>query len=161
MNMTIKIPNLRGKMVEVDVASLQYRPTVYGFVVHQGAFLSFISPVSGTQTLPGGKIEIGESAINALYRETQEEVGLDIEGNDFLYADDTLYFSEQKQQGYHMFVYYYVVRPKLKQGQVRFTAGAEIDATQWIPILNTPIEKFHPVSQPAMKIIMPLLQKYV
>lgn len=158
---TVNIPDLHGEFREVNLKDLIIRPTVYGFIIHEGKFVSWISHISNTYTLPGGRIEIGESTSVALQRESREELGLEIEVGNLLYADDPKYYSEKKSEAYQMYVYYYVCRPVLRHGKVHLESNAEVSNPTWLSVTNVPIEKFHPVSQPAMRIIVPLLKNYV
>lgn len=135
--------DLRGRDRVVNVEDLSYRPSVYGFVIHDGRLLVFRSEESGTWMLPGGKIELGETAVEALNREAQEEVGLSVERPEFLYADDFFYYNETKQQAFQIFEMYYLAAPVLTDGKIVPRAGAETTALEWIPLDQVRPEDFH------------------
>lgn len=143
--------DLRGAYHDIPADQLEYRPSVYGFVVHHGRLLLFRSAVSGTWMLPGGKIELGETAIEALDRESREEVGLGIEQPEFFYADDQFYYNETKGQAYQVYSMYYRARPVLRDGQLVPADGAETAELQWVPLADVHPQDFHVSGMDAAK----------
>jgi 8-oxo-dGTP diphosphatase len=64
------------------VVTKQPIPAVGALIIHNGQILLIQRahpPLAGEWSLPGGRIEFGESIIAALKREVREETGLDIE----------------------------------------------------------------------------------
>lgn len=157
MKKSIRCITLTGEYRDVPVDQLEYRPTVYGFVVHEGKLLLFRSATSKTWMLPGGKIELGETALEALSRESLEEVGLNLEEQEFFYADDQFYFHNEKQRGYQCFEMYYRARPVLVDGKIQPVPGAEITDVEWIPLDQVRPEDFHITGVEAVK---KFLQQY-
>jgi ADP-ribose pyrophosphatase YjhB (NUDIX family) len=67
------------------------RVRVTGIVIEDGRLLLLNQDTPGTArswSLPGGKLESGESLAEALVREMKEETGLDIEAGRLLYVCD-------------------------------------------------------------------------
>ena len=58
----------------------------------------------GKFVIPGGHIELGETAKDALKREINEEVGLDIEDIEFIQYQDAIYSSEFAKKKHFLFL---------------------------------------------------------
>jgi ADP-ribose pyrophosphatase YjhB (NUDIX family) len=151
MEKTIRCITLTGDYRDVPINQLEYRPTVYAFIVHEGKLLLFRSSLSKTWMLPGGKIELGETAIEALSRESIEEVGSDVERQEFFYADDQFYFHNEKQKGYQVYELYYRAQPILIDGKVMPKPGAETTELEWIPLSQVRPEEFHVTGMEAVR----------
>lgn len=136
---TIRCYTLAGGTVEVPVDRLENRPAAYGFVVRDGAILLYKAAGSGTLSLPGGKIEAGESAPATIQRETQEEFGLTVMPEEQLPGDDIYYFDERKQQAYHAVVTYY--RCRVVSDEV--IGQPEVTEPIWMPMNQLRPEDFH------------------
>jgi len=70
------------------------------------------APWYGTYTIPKGKVEEGESYIDAAIRETKEEIGIEIDINDIdKESISTIDYTDEKDRIYKK-VYYFIARPK-------------------------------------------------
>ena len=79
--------------------------------------------------IPGGKIDLGQPAIEAVIRETKEETGLDIEIVGFLtYGDDLL-------RGGHFITLYF--QGKVVGGTLTVTEPGKICDFRWCPVDKT------------------------
>ena len=58
-------------------------------------------PAKGTWSLPGGAVELGEKVVNALKREIQEEVGIEIEVGGLIRVLDRIVQDQEKKVRYH------------------------------------------------------------
>ena len=58
-------------------------------------------PAKGTWSLPGGAVELGEKVVDALKREIQEEVGIEIEVGGLIRVLDRILQDEEKRVRYH------------------------------------------------------------
>jgi ADP-ribose pyrophosphatase YjhB (NUDIX family) len=72
----------------MDIYSFQIRVT--GIIVREGKLLLVKQKISKTRnwSLPGGRVEAGETLDNAIIRELQEETGLAVRVNKLLYICD-------------------------------------------------------------------------
>lgn len=105
---------------------------VTAFVERDGKFLilkrsekEIVRP--GMWTLPGGKVERGESLAAAVQREIKEETGLEIEGN-IEYAGDGEF---TRPDNYHVVIVRFKV--KTKPGEVKFPKEDFTDVA-WIAL---------------------------
>jgi mutator protein MutT len=75
--------------------SINVRPT--GILIENNRILlikQYVTPTRGW-SLPGGKLEFGETIEQCLIREWQEETGLDIKVKELLYITDRFYDAER------------------------------------------------------------------
>jgi ADP-ribose pyrophosphatase YjhB (NUDIX family) len=68
-------------------------------------------PNAGQWSLPGGAVELGESVIQAVQREVQEETGVVIDDVQLLDLADLIMRDGSGQVEYHYVVVYYLARP--------------------------------------------------
>lgn len=74
----IRCKNNFGEEVNVPIDKFFFRPSVYGFIVHDKKILVMRNKSNGKLWFPGGGIEIGECLEVGLKREAKEETGIDI-----------------------------------------------------------------------------------
>jgi 8-oxo-dGTP diphosphatase len=67
-----------------------------------------IPPFKNLWVMPGGKIELGESILDALRREVREEVGIEVEVDDLI---DVFEHVTPGEENYHFVIIYYLCRP--------------------------------------------------
>lgn len=76
-----------------------------GGVVFDGALVLLAKrgqePAKGTWSLPGGAVELGEKAVDALKREIREEIGIEIEVGGLIRVLDRIIQDEEKRIRYH------------------------------------------------------------
>lgn len=71
------------------------------------------APYYGSYTIPKGKVEKGESYLDAALRETVEEVGIEIDLNDIINKDNPFFINYEDTKGkIYKKLYYFVVQPK-------------------------------------------------
>jgi len=58
-------------------------------------------PAKGTWSLPGGAVELGEQVVDALKREIQEEIGIEIEVGGLVKVLDRVLRDEEERIRYH------------------------------------------------------------
>ena len=76
-----------------------------GVVIFDGASVLLAKrgqePAKGTWSLPGGAVELGERVVDALRREIQEEVGIQIEVGGLIRVLDRIVQDREKRVRYH------------------------------------------------------------
>lgn len=85
-------------------------------------------PFKGTWDIPGGFIEAGETAENALYRELNEELGVQIDSHEYLGSYTDVYESRAT------LAFFYLVR--LKPGGI--TAADDVTEIKWFSLNQLP-----------------------
>ena len=70
------------------------------------------APWYGTYTIPKGKVEDGESYIDAALRETKEEVGIDIDTKDIDHNYKVINYTDSKNRIYKK-VMYFIAKPSI------------------------------------------------
>ncbi|MFH1286131.1 MAG: NUDIX domain-containing protein, partial [Candidatus Micrarchaeota archaeon] len=79
-------------------------------------------------TIPGGHIELGERAEEALAREVKEEVGLEVEVGEFLMMQQAIYSKEYYKPRHFIFLDYVC---KAKSENVKVD-GREMKEWKWV-----------------------------
>jgi len=86
-------------------------------------------PSMGKWTIPGGLVELGESPVQAVVRETKEETGLDVDNPSLMDVVNNVDLDGEGKVKYHYIIIDYLVH--IKAG----TAQASSDAVElrWVP----------------------------
>jgi 8-oxo-dGTP diphosphatase len=86
-----------------------------------------IEPFCGQWVMPGGKVDHGESLLQALHREVREEVGLQVHVMGLLDVYEHLALGENKE---HYVILYYRARPDSTD---LVPNGQEVTEAKWVP----------------------------
>jgi ADP-ribose pyrophosphatase YjhB (NUDIX family) len=89
-----------------------------------------VEPAMGKWSIPGGAIELGETARDAARRETREECGLDVEVNDIIGVFDVFVRDEAGQLRFHYVIIDYLAEPV--GGSIQ--AGSDVDEARWVAL---------------------------
>ena len=81
-------------------------------------------------TVPGGHIELGESAEDAIRREVKEETGLDVEAVQLLIVQQAIYPKDFYKHDHYIFMDY--VCRTTKRGQDVVLDGVELQHYMWV-----------------------------
>jgi ADP-ribose pyrophosphatase YjhB (NUDIX family) len=84
-------------------------------------------PLEGEWSLPGGRLELGESVEHAVVREVREETGLDVEPLQLLGVYDLIDRDDEGAVRYHYVLVDWICRPMA--GQIESALCAVDDAT--------------------------------
>lgn len=131
----------------------------YGVLMKDGALLLIKKsrgPYQGTYDLPGGGVEFGEKAEEALRREFEEEAGISLDACKFINYNE--YFSEYQDEGgeskkmHHVGLYYQVsatFESIKNEADGQDSAGAEL-----INIQDLYKIKISPIAEPMIKLVL-------
>ncbi len=98
---------------------------------------------NGLYSLPGGKIESGETALETAKREAQEEVGIMIDDLNLVHVVD--------RQGPETEFYVFVFRPSVWQGIPSNCEPDKCDDVRWFPVNQLP-DKLIPAHRQAIEL---------
>jgi 8-oxo-dGTP diphosphatase len=87
-------------------------------------------PGKGKWSVPGGLVELGERAEDAVVREVKEETGLDVANPELIDVVDNIVRDENGEVKYHFVIIDYFVR--LKGGELR--AADDAAELRWVPL---------------------------
>jgi len=89
-------------------------PAVGAFIVKNGKLLMIrraYEPSAGKWSVPGGIIEVGESALDALRREVKEELGIEVKVIKLLDIYDCITKDEMGKIKYHYLIIGFLAHP--------------------------------------------------
>ena len=124
------------KQIEVVAAIIQREGAYFATQRGYGEF-------DGMWEFPGGKIEPGESSENALKREIQEELGVDI------VIEDLICTTEYDYPSFHLTMHCYLCRVEAGEIELREHKSArwlrpeELGSVEWLPADNDVISRLN------------------
>jgi ADP-ribose pyrophosphatase YjhB (NUDIX family) len=116
------------------MSAQQLRPivAVSAILVQDGKILLVkrgAEPNKGLWSLPGGAIELGETAREALIRELKEETGLEVEPGSVAYVHDVIHKADSRVIHHYVIISFFA---RLVTGKLK--ASSDAAAVQWIPL---------------------------
>lgn len=141
-----------GKTKQVPKEKLAFRPSAYAIIVNDGKVLLLNTTHTGTYSLPGGGIEIGETIEEALKREVREETSLEIEIVSFYRFEEQFFYYDPADAAFHSFLFFYICRPRTVEiCQDHEINDDSVDSPQWIRIDGLEAGHFHNHGQVVME----------
>jgi 8-oxo-dGTP pyrophosphatase MutT (NUDIX family) len=123
----------RKKLIAREL--LEFRACVYAIVAHKGKLLLLNTKSTGTFSLPGGGVEIGEPMVDALMREVREESGIDIEVGSLAFFSEEFFYYEPLDEAFHSFRFFYTCHPiTLELCSDEQVDDGEVEKPRWVDI---------------------------
>jgi len=133
----IECTTLYRKKKLISKKDLKFRPAVYAIIVDDKKVLLVSLRNAKKYFLPGGGIEIGEKAEDALKREVVEEVGIKIKVKKFLSFKENFFYYDPWNEAYHGLSFFFLCKPEtfnLVDGSK--ISGDEEEKPEWVNIKN-------------------------
>ncbi len=131
---TVECLTLYGKTKIIEKDQLQFRPSAYGIVLHEGKILLLKTRATGKWLVPGGGLDVGELMEVGLKREIREETGIEVEIERFAMFSERFFYYDPLELAHHVLAFFYICRPLTFE----LASEEEIDDEeainpQWIP----------------------------
>ncbi len=132
---TIPFITIHGATIDIDRSKIEFRPSVYGIVLHEDMILLTNTRSTGKYFLPGGSIEIGEFVEDALRRELREEAGIEIDVVKLLAHDENFFYYEPRDKAWQVIGLIFLCKPKsLELSDAANEVGDEAEKPRWVKI---------------------------
>jgi len=133
-----------GRKRLIPKEKLTFRPSAYAIIVNNDRVLLLNTVHTGTYSLPGGGIEIGETIEDALKREVREETGIDIEIVRFLRFAEQFFYYDPADVAFHSFLFFYLCRPQTMEiCDDNEVDDDSVEMPRWIKIDGLENQHFH------------------
>jgi 8-oxo-dGTP pyrophosphatase MutT (NUDIX family) len=133
-----------GRKKLVPREALQFRPGSYALMYRDGKVLLVRMRLNGKYCLPGGGIEPGERAIDALRREVMEETGLAISVGTFIDTYDSFAYFDPEDKALHCILLCWACMPIHRDGSIEPSCGdPEEGVPAWIDVASLREEDCH------------------
>ena len=87
-------------------------------------------PARGQWSLPGGRVELGETLREALVREVREETGIDVDVDGLIGTAERVVRDDDGEITYHYVILDYVCTPR----STEVKAGDDAADVRWVPV---------------------------
>jgi ADP-ribose pyrophosphatase YjhB (NUDIX family) len=102
------MPDTDKTMLRLQQGNQVFNLRAAAVVIHEGYVLAHRADTDPFWTMPGGRVQMGETGAEALLREMHEEVGLDVTVERLLFVAEE-YFDSQNRNRHHEIGLYYAV----------------------------------------------------
>jgi ADP-ribose pyrophosphatase YjhB (NUDIX family) len=106
---------------------------VGAIVIDKGAILLVKrdrEPAKGLWSLPGGRVEVGESLREALVREVREETGIEVDVDGMIGTAERIVRNDEGDIAFHYVILDYVCTAR----SVDIKAGDDAAEVRWVPV---------------------------
>ena len=106
---------------------------VGAIVIDKGAILLVKrdrEPARGKWSLPGGRVELGETLREALAREVREETSFDIDVDGLIGVAERVVRDDDGEIAFHYVILDYVCQPRTTE----LKAGDDVSDARWVPV---------------------------
>ena len=133
-----------GNTYSVPANELVFRPSVYAVIIKDNRI--FLSKQWDGYDFPGGGIELGETAEEALIREVNEETGMDVRVGNLVTCETSFFKMHSSGQYVHSLLLYYLC--DIIGGQISTALQDEsekqyMDAPEWVNLEGIDHVKFY------------------
>jgi len=87
-------------------------------------------PARGQWSLPGGRVELGETLREALVREVREETGIDVDVDGLIGTAERVVRDDDGEIAFHYVILDYVCTPR----STEVKAGDDAAEARWVPV---------------------------
>lgn len=131
-------------MLRFDQANRRFNYRVAAVAIHNGSILLHRAGDEPFWTLPGGRAEHGETAVQTIKREMLEELETDVQVDRLLWVVEN--FFEYEGLSYHEFALYFLIRFPHDAAALRREAFAGSDRNvplrfRWFPVRRDELEE--------------------
>ena len=142
--------------ITIDVADYKLNIRAAAIIIHKGKVLLHNDKKLGFYALVGGRVAIGEDSKNTLHREILEEIGKEVEIQNYAFTVEN--FFTHNNQKFHEIMFVYQADFKKEDDKQLETTIQNMEGNNYLQYDWIPIEKLEEYDiRP--KQIVPLLQK--
>lgn len=150
----VSCTTLYGSQRRVPRSALRFRPSVYALIVNQGQLLVVGTRSTGRLFLPGGAVELGEPALDALKREVREETGITIEVGQLLHWSESFFHYDPTGESWHGLLLFFVCQAQSYTLSQRYQVdGDEAEQPRWADLQALHIDDFQEAARDAVQLL--------
>lgn len=145
---------LHGHQRRVPRSALHFRPSVYALIVHAGRLLVVGTRSTGRLFLPGGAIELGEPALDALRREVREETGIEIHVGPLLDWGESFFHYDPTGEAWHGLLLFFMCEAQSDALSQRYqVVDDEAEHPRWVDLQALRVDDFQEAARPAVRLL--------
>lgn len=153
-NDDVTCTTLYGSQRRVPRSALRFRPSVYALIINEGRLLVVGTRSTGRLFLPGGAIELGEPALDALRREVREETGTLIEVGPLLHWDESFFHYDPTGESWHGLLLFFVCQAQSDALSQRYQVDDdEADQPRWVDLQSLQVDTMQEAARAAVRLL--------